>query len=77
MAVDILAEITAVRQELTLVATRVHALQSRLDNLDLQATTGGNGRARRLVDLEGIWQDEDFSWEEIKASEYHLPVDLL
>lgn len=76
MAADLLEEITAARQELNMVVTRVQSLQNRLDDLALRVTERRNGGPRRLVDLEGIWEGADFGWTEIQAAEYRLPLDL-
>lgn len=76
MTVNLLDEITAARQELKFVVTRVQLLQHRLDNQALYVTEKSNGGPLRLVDLKGIWEGAGFSWEEIKAIEYQLPADL-
>lgn len=77
MSVDVLDELTAVRQELKTVVTRVQLLQNRLDSLALRVTESKDDQPRRLVDLEGIWEGADFGWAEIKSVEYQLPMDLL
>jgi len=73
-------EVTTLQQDLHLIQLAVEALQEKLNKLIgrfQERANYGDRSLKRLVDLEGIWEGANFSYEEIKAAEYKVPEDLL
>jgi len=75
----LLNELNQVLLDLRTVQMTVETLQARVKELmsRAQEQVKAEGRPKKFTDLEGIWKEADFSYEEIKAAEYKVTEDLL
>ncbi len=71
-------ELNQVLLDLCTVQMAVETLQARVKELvsHVQEPTQAKDHQKTFADLEGIWEGANFSYEEIKAAEYKVPVDL-
>lgn len=67
-----------IQGDLSVLRLALENLQAKVDRmLSQQQKAIAEGRPTKLIDLKGIWEGADFSYEDIKAAEYTIPEDLL
>jgi hypothetical protein len=77
MNTDLLHETAEIKQELRLLQSTIQALQLRVDQLIRALSRKSNGAGYEFADLEGIWEGDGWSFEQIQAAKYKIPEDLL
>jgi hypothetical protein len=73
-----IATLNEIQSDLSVLRLALENLQAKVDRLlSQQQKAIAEGRPTKLIDLKGIWEGADFSYEDIKAAEYTIPEDLL
>lgn len=67
-----------IQKDIDILRLALEALQVKVDQLrSQQQQARAKGRPVKLIDLKGILEGVNLSYEEIKAAEYRAPKDML